>query len=309
MSINRTADVDTGPLKAIRFLFLPLAATVLLFTPRAGIAQEPTAQGSYAEAEGLDIYYEVHGELTSGVTPVLLLHGGMGSIRSDFADLLPPLAETRPVIGIEQQGHGRTGGRDAAITLESMREDTLAVLDALDVEKVHVVGFSMGGMLALELGVHAPERLATLTAISVSQNIDGMRPEIAEMNRNPEAEPSPEALELMPTEEDFARMRAAFADNPDGPAQFERTFAALQDFMTSGWGWSDEELGGIGTPTLLALGDNDFSPVEHLAAMADKIPNAQLAILPDTTHLTITQRADWLVPMIEHRIETAGGSN
>ena len=113
----------------------------------------------------------------------------------------------------------------------------------------------------------------------------------------------------MPTEEDFARMRAGFAYNPDGPEQFERTFAALQDFMTSGWGWSDEELAGIGTATLLALGDTDFSSVEHVAAVAEKIPKAQLAILPDTTHLTITQRAEWLVPVLDYRIATAGGSD
>ncbi|MGO2243271.1 MAG: alpha/beta fold hydrolase [Halomonas sp.] len=261
-----------------------------------------TAMAETVEMNGLDVYYEVHGDLASGETPVLLLHGGMGNFHSDFSNLLPPLAEQYPVIGIDQQGHGRTGGRDAAITLQSMREDTLAVLNALDVEQVHVIGFSMGGMLALELGVHTPERLATLTAISASQNIDGMRPEITELNRTPGAEPSPEALELLPTEEDFAKMQAGFANNPDGPEQFELTFTAMQTFMNSGWGWSNAELGRIMTPTLLVLGDTDFSPVEHLAAMADMIPDAQLAILPDTTHLTITQRADWLVPMVEARI-------
>ncbi|MCT4371750.1 alpha/beta hydrolase [Yangia mangrovi] len=253
----------------------------------------------------LGIYYQVHGDLGSGTVPFLVLHGGMGTIEADFGALLPSLAARRPVIGVEQQGHGRTGGRDTPVTLAAMRADTLAVLDALDVERVHVVGFSMGAMLALDLGVFAPERLATLTAISASQNLDGMHPAIAEMNRNPQATPLPEALELVPSEEDFARMRAGFADNPDGPEQFQRTFAQLQAFIVTDWGWSDEELATLAVPTLLALGDSDFTPVEHGAHMAALI-GAQLAVLPDTTHLSITSRSDWLLPLIDHRITTAG---
>ena len=163
----------------------------------------------------------------------------------------------------------------------------------------------MGGMLALDLGVFAPERLATLTAISASQNLDGMHPAIAEMNRNPQATPLPEALELVPSEEDFARMRVGFAHNPDGPEQFQRTFAQLQAFIVTDWGWSDEELATLAVPTLLALGDTDFIPVDHAAHMAALI-GAQLAVLPDTTHLSIMSRPDWLLLLIEHRINTSG---
>lgn len=257
-----------------------------------------------AMSDDLGIYYHVHGDLGSGVTPFLVLHGGMGSIEGDFGALLPTLAERRPVIGVEQQGHGHTGGRDTPVSLDAMRADTLAVLYALNVDRVHVVGFSMGAMLALELGIAAPERLATLIAISGSQNLDGMHPAIAEMNRNPEAPPSPEAQELIPSEEDFARMQAGFAKNPDGPEQFQRTFAQLQAFMVSDWGWSDEELASIEVPTLIVLGDSDFTPVEHAARMAT-LAGAQLAVLPDTTHLTIMRRPDWLVPLIDNRITTA----
>ena len=261
-------------------------------------------QADRATSGDLGIYYEVHGDLAAGATPFLVLHGGMGSIESDFAALLPILAEGAPVIGVEQQGHGHTGGRDTAVSLASMRADTIAVLDTLKVDRVHVVGFSMGGMLALDLGIAAPDRIATLTAISVSQNLDGMHSFIAEMNRNPGSAPSPEALELLPTEEDFAEMKAGFAENPDGPEQFERTFAQLQAFMVSGWGWSAEDLASIEVPTLIALGDRDFIPVAHGAWMADTT-GAQLAVLPDTTHISIMKRADWLAPLIANRIATA----
>lgn len=262
----------------------------------------PAQRSDRVTVDGLAIHYEVHGALSPRETPILLLHGGMGSIQTDFAALLPALAENHVVIGVDQQGHGRTGGREAAITLKTMREDTLAVLDALNVDRVHVVGFSMGGMLALELGVHAPERIATLTAISATQNLEGMHPDIVAMNRDPSHKPAPEIAALMPTEQDFAEMQAGFADNPSGPDQFERTFSQMSTFITSDWGWSDEELASITAPTLLALGDTDFAPVEHAAGMAKLIRDAQLAVLPDTTHLTITRRPEWLVPMIEQRI-------
>lgn len=252
----------------------------------------------------LEVYYEVHGDLVSETVPFLVLHGGMGTIAGDFGALLPELAAHRPVIGVEQQGHGHTGGRDVPVSLKAMHEDTLAVLDALGVDRVHVVGFSMGGMLAMELGISSPDRLETLTAISVSQNLEGMHPAIAEVNRNPGAAPSPEALELMPSEEDFARMQAGFAANPDGPEQFQRTLANLHDFMLSGWGWSDEELAALSVPTLIVLGDSDFTPVDHAARMAG-LTGAQLAVMPDTTHLSIMSRPEWLAPLIINRVETA----
>lgn len=287
------------------------SAAMLISVAAAASASAPSVGGppaprvGYVDVLGLDVHYQVHGELSAGEPPFLVLHGGMGSIAADFGELLPALARTRAVVGIEQQGHGRTGDRAAPITLASMRADTIAVLDALGIEQVHVVGFSIGGMLALDLGVHAPERVATLTALSVSQNQQGMHPGIVQMNRDPAQPPPPEVTALLPTPEDFAAMQEGFADNPSGPGQFERTMQALLGFMNSGWGWSDDELASIRAPVLLAVGDHDFMPVEHVASMATRIPRSQLAVLPDTTHGTITRRPGWLVPMIENRVVPA----
>lgn len=283
---------------------LSVAASLAVAAPAAA-ARPVATTADHVRVRGLDIHYQVHGELSPDQPPILLLHGGMGSIDTDFGELLPALARSHTVIGIEQQGHARTGGRETPITLASMRADTLAVLDALDVGSVHVVGFSMGGMLALELGVHAPGRLASITALSASQNVDGMHPGIVSMNRDPSRPPPPDIVALLPSEEDFAPMRAAFADNPSGPGQFERTMEALNELITSDWGWSDAQLAALQVPTLLVMGDRDFMPVEHVAAMAERIPDAQLAVLPDTTHLTITRRADWLAAMIQSRIDAS----
>lgn len=263
------------------------------------------ARAETATVDDHQVYYELHGDLGAGTAPVLLLHGGMMTIDLTFSELIPRLSESRPVIAVEQQGHGHTGDREGPITLESMRADTLRVLDHLGVSGAHVVGFSMGGMLGLELAVKAPERVASLTALSASANLEGMLPEIRAMNADPGFVPSPEVAALMPSEADFAAMQAAFADNPSGPEAFGTVMAKLGQLITGEWGWSDAELGGIQAPVLLALGDRDFVLPEHAVEMAATIPEAWLAILPDTTHMTIMTRTDLILPMIEARIASA----
>lgn len=269
------------------------------------VALAAPARAEFTTVDGHDIYYETHGNLSSGRTPVLLLHGGMNTIEMNFSGLIPRLAANHPVIAIEQQGHGHTADRDAPVTLASMRRDTLGVLDDLGVEKAHVIGFSMGGMLGLELAVNARDRVASLSALSASANVQGMIPEIVKMNRDPEFRPSPEVAEILPTQEDFERMQAGFADNPSGPENFEVMMGKLGRLITSDWGWSDQQLSETDAPVLIAIGDRDFIRPEHAVHMAQTIPNARLAILPDTTHMTITKRPDLLLPMIEGLIASA----
>lgn len=263
------------------------------------------AHAEYATVDGHDIYYEAHGDPASGRTPVLLLHGGMTTIEISFSALLPRLAAKHPVIAIEQQGHGHTADREGPVTLASMRRDTLGVLDHLGVEKAHVVGFSLGGMLGLELAVNAPDRVASLTALSASANVDGMIPEIVKMNRDPEYRPSPEVAKILPTEADFEEMQAGFADNPSGPEGFQVMMGKLGRLIIGDWGWSDQQLSEIEAPVLIAIGDRDFTLPRHAVHMAETIPNARLAILPDTTHMAIVEQPELIVPMVEDLIASA----
>lgn len=274
----------------------------------AAFAQAALADGAYAPVGEHEVFYEVHGDLASGETPALLLHGGFMSIATAFPDIIPVIAEGRPVIAVDQQGHGRTGDNDGAITLETMRADTVGVLDHLGVERAHVVGFSMGGMLGLELAVNAPSRIASLAAISASQSNDGMLPELVRMNADPSYQPPPEIAALVPSEEDFAVMVAGFADNPSGPEVFNATMAKLNALLVSDWGWTDAELAGIGAPVLIVVGDNDFVLPEHALHMAETIPHGSLAMLADTTHLNMLTRAQ-LLPMVEAHIGAAEGSD
>lgn len=268
-----------------------ISAVVL---PLASLAQADTAR-----VNGHDVYYEVHGDPESTATPILMLHGGMMSFEASFAAMVPALAEIHPVIGVEQQGHGHTPLHEGPISLATMRQDTLGVLDALSIDKVHVIGFSAGGMLALELAVSAPERVASVVAISSASSPSGFVPGLIQMQKHPAYEPPAEILAMMPSEEDFARMSADIAaKNPGGKATATATMQKMTEFITSDWGWPDDKVAGIEVPVLVVNGDRDFIQPEHALHLFRTIPDAQLAILPETTHLNILENPA-LHPMID----------
>src|SRR4030095_14681394 len=109
-------------------------------------AQDNTAEGKYASVNGLNLYYEIHGQ----GKPLILLHGGLGGVV-DFAQLLPSLAENRQVIAVELQGHGHTADIDRPLSYELMADDIAALIEHLAFEKADLFGYSMGGGVALQV--------------------------------------------------------------------------------------------------------------------------------------------------------------
>src|SRR6478736_3748905 len=97
-------------------------------------------KGSYAQVNGINLYYEVHG---TG-EPLILLHGGVGAIDM-FGEILPLLAAGRQVIAADLQAHGRTADIDRPISLEAMADDIAALIKHLGIEKADVMGYSLGG--------------------------------------------------------------------------------------------------------------------------------------------------------------------
>jgi pimeloyl-ACP methyl ester carboxylesterase len=258
-------------------------------------------------SDGLGIYYEVHGEPLAGRTPMVLIAGGLMPIEIAFApDLLPRFAKHRPVIAIEPQGHGHTADRPAAPSMEQMAEDVRAVLDHLKVGKAHLLGHSLGGMILTGLAIRHPDRVASLVPVSAPYTFEGMQAELVVLQRDPTHVPSPQLIPLLPTEADFASWKAVYERvNPD-PKSFDRVVEKLNVMLGNWPGWRPEEVKTIKAPTLVALGDNDFMRVDFAAQMARLIPHAQLAVLPDTTHMDIClKRGAWLEPMVEANIARA----
>jgi pimeloyl-ACP methyl ester carboxylesterase len=117
--------------------------------------------GAYAEVNGLNLYYEVHGEGEH----LILLHGGVGAIEM-FGEVLPLLAEGRQVIGVDLQAHGRTADIDRPMTYEAMADDVAALIEHLGVGEANVMGYSLGGGVALQTAIRHPEAVRKAVLVS-----------------------------------------------------------------------------------------------------------------------------------------------
>ena len=254
--------------------------------------------GSYAEVNGLEMYYEIHG---TG-EPLVVLHGAYMTIDA-MGEIVPELAKTRQVIAVELQGHGRTADVDRPLSYEQMADDTAALLRHLGIEQADVFGFSMGGGVALQVAIRHPEVVRKLVVASASYTSDGMHPELLEMIPTL----TPEVFAESPIEEAYLRT----APNPD---DFPTLVAKLKQLDMEPFAWPPEDIRGIAAPTLLIIGDSDAIRLEHAVAlfrllgggvMGDLagLPKSQLAVLPGTTHFVppgsgVLDRADWLTSMI-----------
>jgi pimeloyl-ACP methyl ester carboxylesterase len=257
-------------------------------------ALTPSDSG-YADVNGLHLYWERYGD----GPPLVVLHGGMLTIELNFGTLIPTLAKSHTVIGVEQQGHGRTATIDREITYPNLASDVVALLDYLGIEKATVLGHSMGGAVALELAVNHPGRVRAIIPASASVRAEGRHPDL---NDPSTFETSP----IMPTAQDFADFTAAYRRLSPHPEKFDEFLAYLSTMDQDFEGWTDEQLAGIRCPVLIVQGDTDFTTVAHAGFMLERIPRSTLAVLPDTTHMQVTRRDTILLPILQQFFETHG---
>jgi pimeloyl-ACP methyl ester carboxylesterase len=251
-------------------------------------------QGKYASVNGLNMYYEIHG---TG-RPLVLLHGALSAIDTSFGKVLPSLAETRQVIAVELQAHGRTADIDRPLTIEQMAEDTAALISHLGIEHADIFGYSMGAGIALQLAIRHPDLVRKLVLAAVTYNKGGFHPGLLEGNENLK----PEDLAGSPFQQEYARIAPHPEDWPALIAKVKQMNRQIPD-------WPAENIQAIKAPTLIIIGDSDIVRPEHAVEMfrllgggvagdIAGLPNSQLAVLPGTTHVTLVERADWLVSMI-----------
>lgn len=241
----------------------------------------------YADVNGLHLYYEIHGE----GSPLVLVPGGMLTIDLNFAGLIPALAQKHQVVALDLQGHGRTADIDREITPANSASDVVALLDHLGIDRAHVLGHSMGAAVAMELAVSHPTRVRSLVPVSVTVRPEGMHQDVTDPSRFATSS-------RLPTQEDFAEFRAAYQRLSPHPEHFQDFLAKLSRSAADLKGWTDEQLAAITAPVLLVIGDHDFTTVAHGAVMLDLVPTSYLAVLPNTTHMQATRRADLLLPML-----------
>jgi pimeloyl-ACP methyl ester carboxylesterase len=260
-------------------------------------------QSGYAPVNGLDMYYEIHGE----GPPVVLLPGAYMTVDL-MAPLVPGLAEFRRVIAVEQQGHGHTADIDRPITYEQMADDTAALLGHLDAGPADVVGYSMGGGVALQLAIRHPDAVRKVVVASMSYTSDGMHAAAWEMFPSI----TPELFAGSPLEESYLR-------SAPNPGDFPKLVEKLKLLDTTEFAWPADGIRAIDAPMLIVLGDSDLVRLEHAVelfgllgggVMGDLVglPKSQLAVLPGTTHFVppgsgLLDRADWLLAMIRQFLD------
>ena len=255
-------------------------------------------QSGYAPVGDLRMYYEIHGR----GRPLILLHGAYMTIDL-MGPILPALAETRRVVAIEQQGHGRTADVDRPITYEQMADDTAGLMRQLEVENADVLGFSMGGGVALQLAIRHPDLVRKLVVASASFRSDGMHAI---------------ALEMFPsiTPELFAGspIEHAYLQTAPNPGDFPKLVEKLTRLDSAPYAWPEQDIRDIAAPTLIVLGDSDGITLEHAVALfgllgggvmgdLQGMPKSQLAVLPGTSHFVppgsgLLDRSEWLLAMV-----------
>ncbi|MES2304320.1 MAG: alpha/beta hydrolase [Gemmatimonadota bacterium] len=217
------------------------------------------ASGTFVH-DGVTFYYESYG---SG-TPLLLVHGNGGSIGT-MAAQIAHFSKSYRVVAMDSRDQGRSTDSDGPITYEKMTDDLAALIDHLKLDSVNVLGWSDGGIEALLLGVRHPEKVRKLVAMAA--------------NLNPSSQAIyPETDALVKTM--LAGMTDSVKNTPQGKRDFKVTSTMLKEPHIA-----PTLLGQIKAPTLVLGGDHDLITLEHLVLMFNHIPNAQLAIFPNSTHM------------------------
>jgi len=257
------------------------------------LAQEKPTTG-YAPVNGLKMYYEVHG---SG-DPVVLLHGAFMTITNNWNGWIGELAKTRKVIAVEMQGHGRTADIDRDITNENLADDVAALLEQLKIPRADLIGYSMGGAVAMQCAIRHPDKVRKVVVISSMFRRDGMVEEARDAIPNLTAD----AFKDTPIEAEYKKL----SPTPDDFPKFVKRMIAT---ASKGHDFGADKLKATTAPMFFIHGDADGVRLEHVAEMfrlkggevhGDMKPRSasRLAILPNTTHVTLMQRMAVIVPMV-----------
>ena len=247
------------------------------------------APGQYAEVNGINLYYEIHG---SG-RPLILLHGGLGSGEM-FGPVLPLLAERHQVVVADLQGHGRTADIDRPLDVRLMAGDIAALIDHLGLDKPDVVGYSLGGGVALQTAARYPAKVRRLVMVSANLRPDAIYPEM----RVQQGQVNAAAAEFM-KETPMYQLYQRVAPRPE---DFPRLLTKIGEAMAQDFDFT-EEVRDLQMPTLVVAADADMAPPSHYVEvfkllggglrdggwMGEGRPNGghALAILPGLTHYNI----------------------
>ena len=263
---------------------------------------EPS-RGGHLPINGLSLYHEVYGDLGSSTASPLLLIPGAFMATDSMTSWVSAFAADRAVIVFDQQGHGRTPDTSRAMSYEQFADDAAVLLRALEVERAHVMGYSQGGGVALQLAIRHPTLVDKLVSLSATYRRDGWYPSALAGIGGLDAA----AFAGTPVETAFR------AHTPEASA-FDAYVAKMKVLHIDDQNISDAQMLSFSAPTMVIVGDADGVRPEHAVAMFElrgggdedaaasgalqRVPAARLVVLPAMSHIGISGEAAVLVPMV-----------
>jgi len=217
-------------------------------------------------------------------TTVVLLHGGMSSSASLLKSIGPSLAKRYRVAAFDRRGHGRTADTDEPFSYDAMATETIAFIEHLR-RRVHLVGHSDGGTIALLVAMRRPDLVRRVVAIGANYHYKGLLP-----------------VPVFDTaSEEFAQWAQRFGEHsPDGPEHAVVVEEKTRIMTFSQPTLKVKSLSSISVPVLVMAGDDDVATLVHTCSMYEAIPDGQLAIVPGTSHMLLKERTKECVHIIDH---------
>ena len=280
------------------------------------------AEEGYVDFRGYRTWFRVVGDRGSGADPLLALHGGPGSTHHYFAPL-ERLADQRPVVLYDQIGCGSSDRpTDIEWSVQVFRDEVVAVREQLGLDRIHLLGTSWGGMLALEHVLSGASGVVSLVLSSTLANIDDWADEqkrlLHEMGLEPVSadDPDHERVERLYFDRHFYR-------GPKPRAELERmaaerapdVYRAMQgpdEWTVVGAlrGWNvTERLPEIDVPTLVIRGRYDMCTDKIAATLVDGIPGAREAVLQHSSHTPVLEETDVYLATISQFMSDSKGDH
>jgi pimeloyl-ACP methyl ester carboxylesterase len=250
---------------------------------------EARGTGQYAQVNGINLYFETYG---TG-QPLILLHGGLGSGEM-FGPILPALSKRHQVIAVDLQGHGRTADIDRPLDVRLMADDIAALIEHLGLDKPDLVGYSLGGGVAMHTAARYPALVGRLVTVSANIRPDAIYPQMREQQGQVGAAAA-DFMKDTPMYQLYQRVAPR-------PEDFPRLLDKIGEAMAEDFDFT-EEVRGLQIPTLIVAGDADMAPPSHYVEIFNLLDGGlrdggwmgegrprgghALAILPGLTHYNI----------------------
>lgn len=224
-------------------------------------------------------WYDVHGD----GQPLVLLHGGFVDSRM-FQPALPLLVDRFRVYTVDRRGHGHTPDIDGPLSYDAMAEDLIAFLERIVGEPAHLVGHSDGANVALLVALRRPDLVRKIVMISGNFHHDGVLPGV---------------LDGFGDAETVQFLGARYGEvSPQGEEHYPTVVRKLLEMGRTQPTLTTDDLKAVTPRTLIVAGDDDAVSLEHTLELYRAVPDAELAVVPGTSHLLVMEKPDTVYPLI-----------